>query len=82
MYRPPNATSSVLDSLEPMLERAVSERKDVVLIGDSSNVNVLLHTTETDRLQQITEDNNLKQLICVPTRITNHSQTSLIDLLF
>ena len=80
MFRPPNATSSVLDSLEVMLERAVSERKEVILMGDF-NLNLLVHSTETDRLLQITEDNNLKQLISVPTRITNHSQT-LIDLLF
>ena len=33
MYRPPNATSSLLDSLELMLERAVSERKEVILMG-------------------------------------------------
>ena len=80
MYRPPNATSSVLDSLELMLERAVSERKEVILMGDF-NLNLLAHSTETDRLLQITEDNNLKQLISVPTRITNHPQT-LIYLLF
>ena len=79
MYRPPNATSSVLDSLELMLERAVSERKEVILMGDF-NLNLLVHSTETDRLLQITED-NLNQLISVPTRITNQSQT-LIDLLF
>ena len=80
MYRPPNTNSSVLDSLELMLERAVSERKEVLLMGDF-NLNLLAHSIETDRLKQITEDNNLKQLISVPTHITNHSQT-LIDLLF
>lgn len=33
MYRPPNATSSVLDSLELTLERAVSERKKSYING-------------------------------------------------
>ena len=45
------------------------------------NLNWLASSSETSRLQQTTVDNNLKQMISVPTRITNHSQ-SLIDLLF
>ena len=49
MYRPPNATSSVLDSLELTLERAVSKQKKVILMGDF-NLNLLAHSTETDRL--------------------------------
>ena len=73
MYRPPNTTSSVLDSLELTQERAVSERKEVILLGDF-NLNLLVHSTETDRLLQVNEHNNLKQLISAPTRITNHSQ--------
>lgn len=36
MYRPPSATSSVLDSLELMLERAATEQKEVILMGDST----------------------------------------------
>lgn len=77
MYGPPNTTSSVMDSLELMLERAASEWKDVVLMGDL-NLNWLACSRETSRLQQY---NNLKQMISAPTHIANHSQT-LINLLF
>ena len=71
MYRPPNATSSVLDSLELMLDRAVLERKEVILMGDF-NLNLLVHSTETDRLLQITEDNNLNRYLFQLALQTTH----------
>ena len=54
--------------------------KRSLLMGDF-NLNLLAHSVEADRLQQTTEDSNLKQVISVSTHITNHSQI-LIDLQF
>ena len=45
------------------------------------NLNLLVQSSRADNLLLITSDNNLKQLISEPTRITDHSQT-LLDVLF
>ena len=45
------------------------------------NINLLVPSGLASRLLLATSDNNLKQLITEPTRITKHSQT-LIDVLF
>ena len=80
MYRPPNADLSVFSNFEVMMERVAAECRDVVLMGDL-NINLLTPSSQTDRLLLITSENNLKQLISEPTRITDHSQT-LLDVLF
>ena len=80
IYRAPNADSEVLSSIEVMMERVASECKEVVLMGDL-NLNLLIQSRQADNLLLITSDNNLKQLISEPTRITDHSQT-LLDVLF
>ena len=80
IYRPPKDNTSTLESLSCMIERASTEGKEVVLMGDM-NCNWLSPNRLTDGLNLITEENNLKQLISVPTRTTRNSQT-LIDLLF
>ena len=60
MYRPPNTTSSVLDSLELTQERAVSERKEVILLGDfiSTCLYTLLKLIDCCRLLKITTSNS------------------------
>ena len=63
-----------------MLERAAGEEKDIVLMGDF-NLNLSAPLHQANSLLHITGNNNLKQLISEPTRISDHSQ-SLIDLLF
>ena len=45
------------------------------------NINLLTPSCQTDRLLLITSENNLRQLISEPTRITNHSLT-LLDILY
>ena len=80
MYRPPNGVATILDKLEDMLERAASENKRVILMGDL-NINLLVPSGLASRLLLTTSDNNLRQLINEPTRITEHSQT-LIDVFF
>ena len=80
IYRPPKADTSTLESLCDMIERASAEGKEVVLMGDM-NCNWMSPNRLTDGLHLVTEENNLKQLIAVPTRTTENSQT-LIDLLF
>ena len=80
MYRPPNGVATILDKLEDMLERAASENKRVILMGDL-NINLLVPSGLASRLLLTTSDNNLRQLITEPTRITEHSQT-LIDVFF
>ena len=80
MYRPPNADPYVLTRLEAMMERAADECKEVILMGDL-NINLLNQSCQTDRPLLIMSENNLKQLISEPTRITDHSQ-SLLDVLF
>ena len=80
MYRLPNADPRLLTNLEAMMERIAAQCKDVVLMGDL-NINLLTPSCQTDRLLLITSENNLRQLISEPTRITNHSLT-LLDILF
>ena len=80
IYRPPNSSVNVLDRFSVMLERASTERKEIVVMG-YLNCNLLAPSHLVDGLLHITDENHLKQLISKPTRITNHSQ-SLIDLLF
>ena len=80
MYRLLNADPRLLTNLEAMMERMAAQCKDVVLMGDL-NINLLTHSCQTDRLLLIMSENNLRQLISEPTRITNHSQT-LLDNLF
>ena len=80
MYRPPNADVTVVDGLGAMLERIASECKDMILMGDL-NFNLLNPPNQAESFLLSARDNNLEQLICEPTRITDHSQT-LLDVLF
>ena len=80
MYRLPNADPRLLTNLDAMMERMAAQCKDLVLMGDL-NINLLTLSCQTDRLLLITSENNLRQLISEPTRITNPSQT-LLDILF
>ena len=58
MYRPPNGVATILDKLEDMLERAASENKRVILMGDL-NINLLVPSGLASRLL-LTSDNNLR----------------------
>ena len=58
MYRPPNGVATILNKLEDMLERAASENKRVILMGDL-NINLLVPSGLASRLL-LTSDNNLR----------------------
>ena len=66
--------------LSDMFERASSEEKEVVVMGDM-NCNLLVSTSLVDQLLLITEESNLMQPISEPAQITRNSQT-LMDALF
>ena len=80
VYRPPGSDATFMTNLEVMVEKAVSECKLVVLMGDF-NVNLLKTSSLVEHLLSITGSNALTQLISKPTRITDQSE-SLIDALF
>ena len=80
IYRPLKSNVTVLDQFSDMLERASSEGKEVVVIGDM-NCNLLVRNSLSEQLLLITDENHMSQLISQPTHITSHSQT-LIDVLF
>ena len=82
VYHPPNFGIESFSKISNMLEIALAEKKEVVLMGDM-NCNLLTTTRSrrADELVLIAEDLHLTQLISEPTRITEHSQ-SLIDVLF
>lgn len=80
IYHPPKSDLTVFDQFSDMLERASSEGKEDVVIGDM-NCNLLVRNSLSERLLLITDENNMSQLISQPTRIISHSQT-LIDVLF
>ena len=77
-YRPPNASVSWFEDFNTELERAASFDYDVVLTGD---FNVDLCNTDshlTQHVQDITQLNNLSQIVNEYTHITTNTQT-LID---
>ena len=80
VYRPPGSDATFMTNLEVMIEKAVSECKLVVLMGDF-NVNLLKTSSLVEHLLSITGSNALTHLISKPTRITDQSE-SLIDALF
>ena len=80
VYRPPSSDASFMTKLEVMVEKAVSECKLVVLMGDF-NVNLLRTSSQVEHLLSVTGSSNLTQLISKPTRVTDQSE-SLIYALF
>ena len=82
MYRPPDTGTAILITFRDMLEKAATEGKEMIIMGDL-NCNVLAENRNgiTKELLLISEDYRLSQLISEMTRVTEHSQ-SLIDLLF
>ena len=68
-----------MDSFGNVLEMAVQERKELVVMGDL-NCAWLSLGSSARALQSLSEEFNLQQIIKSPMRITDHSAT-LIDLL-
>ena len=77
VYRPPSATSDWTDQVEQSLEKANSENKEILFLGDL-NFNMLNKTGPVKAWLQKTENLNMSQLVCSPTRVTETSET-IID---
>ena len=77
VYRPPTASSDWTDNVEQSLENGNSENKEIILLGDL-NFNILNKTGPVKAWLHKTNNLNLTQVICSPTRVTDKSET-LID---
>ena len=80
LYRPPGAPMVWMDSLAAMVERAVQEKIDVIMMEDF-NCNMLCPDSKAVRLAMVMSEYGLVQMIKGPTRVTESSETQ-IDLLF
>lgn len=80
LYRPPNAKIEIFDKIQTLVEKIDNEDKDIILVGDL-NCDLLSKdkTCHTNRLLDIQELFQLKQLITEPTRVTVNTGT-LLDL--
>lgn len=76
-YRPPESKMDKFDFMEHVLHTAEKENKDIILIGDI-NCDILKPCCYTKKMQDISDNYHLQQLIKDPTRITENSST-LID---
>lgn len=77
-YRPSSAAyNDWIIKLESVIERANTEQKEIILLGDFS-FNLLSETNVTKHWLDTTNNLNLKQFVQTPTRITNSTRT-LID---
>ena len=79
VYRPPSSYSEFFQRLEINLERVLDSSRNVVILGDF-NCNMICQNPLSDKLMSICNDLQLKQLIDLPTRITENS-SSCIDLI-
>ena len=74
-YRPPNSLQSWIDSFEIEIEKALSENKEVIVLGDF-NINykdVVINQKWVDCV----EFYGLDQLVNTPTRVTDKSETTI-----
>jgi exonuclease III len=79
-YRPPNADAEYLSDLTDSIEKASSENKDMILMGDLNinyKIDENLYNNHIFLLEQLF---SMKQLINEPTRVTTNTST-LIDII-
>ena len=80
IYRPPNAAPIIHDHIVDTLEKAISEDKNVIIIGDL-NYEYLQSGSDAQNPICILESLFLMtQLICEPTRVTT-TTSSLLDII-
>lgn len=84
VYRPPDMRTDWLDHFADVLESAMLEKNELIIMGDF-NVDILKGNNSAEntdsklrKLEQITKSANLCQVINSPTRVTNLTST-LID---
>ena len=80
LYRPLSAPMVWMDNLAAMVERAVQEKIDVIMMGDF-NCNMFCPDLKAVRLAMVMSEYGLVQMIKGPTRVTESFETQ-IDLLF
>ena len=80
IYRPPDTGCQFFDSLSVMLETANKECKEILVMGDF-NLNYLSDCSSTRRMQSLSDEGSLTQMIAEPTRVTQNSMT-LIDRIY
>ena len=76
-YRPPSSNSDWIDKVESVIDKANTEEKEIIMLGDF-NFNLLHETNAVKQWLDTTENLNLKQLVQTPTRVTDTTRT-LID---
>ena len=85
VYRPPDSTVELLNTYEKLIEKLDYENKETILIGDFNcdwtGVKLDKVKPQTNKLHEITQTYQFKQMIDQPTRVTTNSET-IIDLAF
>ena len=78
IYRPPDLAQNVfIQSLEPILEKAFMEDKEIILVGDF-NIDYTHGFDEHSEWRYFMESFSLQQMVNSPTRITDTTST-IID---
>jgi exonuclease III len=82
LYRPPNSRIETFDTIENLIENLDDENKQIILVGDfNCNLLAVNRLNVTNRLLDIANLFQLKQIITEATSITEETQT-LLDLFF
>ncbi|MCU7801396.1 MAG: hypothetical protein KZQ70_15025, partial [gamma proteobacterium symbiont of Lucinoma myriamae] len=76
-YRPPTSTVDWIIKMENSIEKAISDQKEIILLGDL-NFNLLNENSIPTSWLRMINSLNFEQLINKPTRVTSISET-LID---
>ena len=76
-YRPPSSSVDWINKFENNIERAISDNREIILLGDF-NFNLLQEHSATKSWKRLLNALNFQQLINKPTRVTDISET-LID---
>ena len=77
-YRPPNSKTDILTRFENSIGLAIDDNKDDIIITGDFNLNLLKSTTSI-KIDNISQQYGLTQMVKDPTHFTEHS-SSLIDL--
>ena len=77
MYRPPKSPVSFWDDLDISIDRALDVNKSIVLLGD---LNENLFNDSLMNLRNVIFINNLEIVITEPTRVTQHSSYTSIEI--
>ena len=74
IYRPPSANNDWINEMQILLETVYTENKEIILVEDF-NFNFSNSKCSNSSWNAVTYAFNLKQLVQIPTRVTNHTST-------